>query len=219
MAPPYGFGKGPIAAALEVFLSDPTDAQRMLDDIDRAAAPADLAFAKRLKGKNHGGPYTHLVEDTLGAGNGKVLASMDEAQRQRLVDKAKRRTAVFAQGIKAAIERAYGVSPGQPIPGDSKPLTIEILWGCGRAEPQVWLDWHIDPHDPARGQVTVVLLSDVPETNVRPKFKPAQSRDDARRGLVVCRDPGDGPRMFRPPPDQALPPEATVARLAAPALE
>ena len=218
MAPPYGFGKGPIAAALEVYLSDPANAQEMLDDIDRAAAPEDLAFAKRLKDKSNGVAYTHLVEETLGPGRAQDLANVTADQQRRLEDKANRRAGVFARGIKAAIERAYGVAPGDAIPAGSTPLPIEILWGCGRAEPQVWLDWRIDPNDRTCGQVTVVLLSDVPETIVPPEFKPARPRADATRGLFVYRDDGEGPQVFRPPPDQAIPPAATAAKLAGPAL-
>jgi hypothetical protein len=166
MAPAYRIGKGPIVVAIEQFIAgDENDVRTWYQELgDEAGFLEQLApttFDKFLK-NTRPGEYQHLTEDVFGPGPNVVgLPAADVAAAQAA---GLSRRVVYGQGLRRALELAWGLgAPGGEYPAAER-WTIDVYWSCGQAYNLVGIRTN-----PARKVVTVLIYSDQAAAGDDPK--------------------------------------------------
>jgi hypothetical protein len=178
MAPSYRFGKGPIVAALEATLRDPTKFDKLYDDLVAALVQIKASqptvksqFKQSLANRD----LDHLDKDVFGEGQQDPDARAEGRQRRL----------VYYEGLKRSMDDARRLGqPGAPAP-------IEVFWGCGQRVNECWISWN----KAGRPGITLFVLStdpaiaEVDEPGITPGFvlQPAD-----QKAMYVVRPDGGG---------------------------
>ncbi len=187
--PPYRFGRHPITDALDEYVSDPAQAATLLDELRRNVEKT--AFATALLAKD-AADHRHLFEEVFG--KAKVATGSRETEEVR---RGRARRLLYRDGIRAALELAFGIGHDDPVPDPATEVaSIDTLWGCGQPMDQAWVGWR---GTGATRRVVLTLFSDEPATGwddsllatVDRPFPP-QPADLATTGIVVFHDDGAG---------------------------
>jgi hypothetical protein len=154
--PPYPFGKGPIATAFENYVQTTERALNLLRTVWDEPMGKNSGFRRSLnKGEQH-----HLDEVLYPERFPPQKATA--AVKARLRAEGKQRREAVRNGLRGALVLALGIKPDieRPTVDDvtrEPPWPIEFFWGCGAPVDICWVSSRMQPDDPERGQVTLVL--------------------------------------------------------------
>ena len=136
--PPYLFGKGTLAAALESFVSTTNGALSVLKANWPDGGELDLS------------KYSETLLPDEADHLKRFLQQADNEDK----DAGPKLSELVRTGLRSALCLAVGVDPGGKMPtrlpaGRGQPWPVEIFWGCGAAANQFWLSSRPQPADPA----------------------------------------------------------------------
>jgi hypothetical protein len=208
--PPYRFGKGPIAATLEDYLSDPHRVIVLLKELHAKTEPGRSDFVNFLierfpKDALH---FLHVVGVEFPEG-------ITVEDRKTVEREGRQRLEVFSSGLHTAASLALGIAlntdPSEIHIKDCQnpPHPIDIFWGCGHPFNQSWVSSR--PYRDTR-VISLVFYSTEPATELTwaPLGEPLTDERlgivSADRSLVIfLGNPNGGVACFRPPDQMGIP--------------
>jgi hypothetical protein len=186
MGPRYRFGKGPLITAFEEYVADGARAAKLLTQLqkrdykDVASYEAKrnwTTFERSLSGKN----LEHLETDVFGPGS----KQQSDAAKAEALRRGRERRLIYCQGIRAALELAFGIGKGETPPAGVDPAPLEVFWSCGNGANQCFVAWNETP----TRHVTVNLLSNEPamawDDGLVAPVEGFPEADQGRRGFFV----------------------------------
>jgi hypothetical protein len=205
--PPYRFGKGPIAVALEDYLTKRENVLALLGDLQAQKPLLETGFAQHLLN------YGKIEVSHLGEVVGTEGPDEDAAERAQ-------RFLVYGSGLTLVAQLALDLKPDDDpdkVPEGKQPHAVEIFWGCGQPYNQAWVSTR--PLGDERRLITLVIYSTIPATTITRDILKVEldekggvpRLDLSVQELVVCLgDRGDdGPtdtiNWFRPPTQMGIP--------------
>jgi hypothetical protein len=174
--PPYPFGKGPIATAFETYVQTTERALDLLHTVWNAPMGKNARFRRSLDKDQQRHLDEVLYPEKFPPQNATA------ADKAELRAEGKHRREAVRNGLRGALVIALGVDPDlqHPVAADvtrDPPWPVEFFWGCGAPVDICWVSSRMQPGDPERGQVTLVLQL---AANVDPP--PMMTPVTARRG-------------------------------------